>query len=318
MRSRKLFGSVAVAAAVALPLSACGASSDAAGGDSVALRVASNSNTSALPMWVADKKNLCEDHGIDLQFQKIENIGTLPPALGKSFDVIFTTPVQAIMATSEGIPVTQVAGASIETPENEASYLMTNKDSGITDLSQLEGKRLGVLTEVGTLHYSTLLLLKKAGVPLDSLEIVQVDGPVQADQLKAKRVDAVETVRPFNKALAASGAVNIGTPFSSLGDTISPIWWGAGHKWTKENPKVVEDLQACLTDAIDFIEENDAEARDIMQEYTGLPAEIAESFELPQYDASVRPDDTAKWLDGMREVVNFKEEIDLDVLSAKN
>lgn len=81
---------------------------------------------------------------------------------------------------------------------------------------------------------------------------------------------------------------------------------------------MVEDLQACLTDAIDFIEENDAEARDIMQEYTGLPAEIAESFELPQYDASVRPDDTAKWLDGMREVVNFKEEIDLDVLSAKN
>jgi NitT/TauT family transport system substrate-binding protein len=321
MRRRTKY--LAAASIVALAATACGGSSDGSTGDAkaaassgpVTVRIASNSNTSALPVWTAVEKNLCDSHQIKLAFTKIENIGTLPPALGKSFDVIFTTPVQAISATSQGIPITQIAGASIETPTNAASYLYVAKGSPITELKQLAGKRIGVLTEVGTLHYSSLYLLKKAGVPLDSIKIVQIDGPTQKDQLAAGRVDAVETVRPFNKGLEAAGGKSIGTPFSSVGETISPIWWGASRSWTEQNADVAKRFQACLADAGAYIKSNDAQAREVLQKYTGLPPAVAQSFELPEYDSSVRPQDTEKWFEAMREVTGFKADVDISKLS---
>ena len=286
------------------------------GGEGVTtLRVASNGNTSALPLWVAIEENLCEPHGLDIEFTRIDNVGTLPPALGTTFDVIFTTPVQAISAAAQGIPVTEIAGSSLDTAENANSYLMVGEGSPIDGVEDMEGATIGVLTEVGTLHYATLLLLKQAGVDPSSVEIVQIDGPAMADQLAAGRVDAVEAVRPFNKSVEAAGGTNIDTPFSSLADDISVIWWGANRPWAEENPDTVQAYQDCLEDGIQYIADNEAEARTVMQEYTDLPAEVAENFELPAYDASVRPQDIEKWLGAMRELELFNGDVDPEQLA---
>jgi NitT/TauT family transport system substrate-binding protein len=264
------------------------------GGEGVTtLRVASNGNTSALPLWVAIEENLCEPHGL----------------------VIFTTPVQAISAAAQGIPVTEIAGSSLDTAENANSYLMVGEGSPIDGVEDMEGATIGVLTEVGTLHYATLLLLKQAGVDPSSVEIVQIDGPAMADQLAAGRVDAVEAVRPFNKSVEAAGGTNIDTPFSSLADDISVIWWGANRPWAEENPDTVQAYQDCLEDGIQYIADNEAEARTVMQEYTDLPAEVAENFELPAYDASVRPQDIEKWLGAMRELDLFDGDVDPEQLA---
>jgi ABC-type nitrate/sulfonate/bicarbonate transport system substrate-binding protein len=311
----------AAAAALALTAAGCGSSASGNGGSGsgeekvTTLRVASNSNTSALPLWVAVDKNLCKSHGLDITFTKIENVGTLPPALGKTFDVIFTTPVQAITATAQGIPVTEIAGSSLDTEKNANSYLFVKDGSGITDVKDLAGKRIGVLTEVGTLHYSTLLLLKRAGVDPKSIHIVQVDGPSQADQLAAGRVDAVETVRPFNAAIKAKGGQDIGTPFSSLGNQISVIWWGADRTWAEKNPDTVKAYKSCLEDATKYISDHDADARQVLQKYTTLPADVAKNFELPQYDPTVRPGDISKWLDAMKELGLFNGDIDVSKLA---
>ena len=309
------------ASALTLAVAGCGSTGSSAGtagssgGGLTTLRVASNSNTSALPLWVAVDKNLCEKHGLKIDFTKIENVGTLPPALGKNFDVIFTTPVQAITATAQGIPVTEIAGSSVDTKDNANSYLFVKDQSPIHSLGDLAGKKIGVLTEVGTLHYSTLLLLKQAGVDPGSVSVLQVDGPSQADQLAAGRIDAVETVRPFNAAIQAKGGRSIGTPFSSLGDEIGVIWWGANRQWAEANPTTVSAYQQCLNDATTYISQHDAEARQTLQHYTTLPANVATSFELPKYDASVRPGDIQKWLDAMKDLGIFKGDVDVSKLS---
>jgi len=308
---------LAAATAVTLVTAGCGSSSGNAGtiGGVTTLRVASNSNTSALPLWVAVEQNLCEKHDLKIKLTKIENVGTLPPALGKTFDIIFTTPVQAITATAQGIPVTQIAGSSLDTEANANSYLFVQDQSPIRGVSDLAGKKIGVLTEVGTLHYATLLLLKQAGVDPASVQILQVDGPNQADQLASGRIDAVETVRPFNAAIQARGGRSIGTPFSSLGNEISVIWWGANRQWADEHASTVQDYQACLEDASAYIKQHDAEARQVLQKYTNLPEDVAKSFELPLYDPSVRADDIKKWLDAMKDLRLFNGDVDVSQLT---
>lgn len=305
-------------AAFALLLAACGSdggSKSGSGGGSDTIRVASNSNASALTVWVALDKGIFKKHGLDVKYTKVENVGTLPPALGKSFDVVFVTPVQAIAAAAQGIPITEVAGSSLDTTSDPNSYLMVKKGSPIKELSDLKGKTIGVLTEVGTLHYGTLNMLKQAGVEPGDIKIKQVDGPSQLDQLNAGRVDAVETLAPFSQQLEQAGAQSLGTPFASLGDEISVIWWAASNKWADQHDDKVQAFQDSLEEAAQYIQDNDAEARTVLQKYSGFPAEVVKNFPLPKYDPSVRPDDIGVWLKTMQDVAGFKDKVDVGKLT---
>jgi ABC-type nitrate/sulfonate/bicarbonate transport system substrate-binding protein len=316
---------VVALAAVMLGATGCGSaneSSPAAAGtadvaEAATIRVASNSNASVLTMWVALEKGIFAKHGLDVKYTKVENIGTLPPAVGKSFDIVFVTPVQAIAATAQGIPLTEVAGSSTDTTQAVNSYLMVKKGSSITSLQGMKGKTIGVLTAVGTLHYATLNMLKKAGVEPSDVKIVQVDGPSQLAQLSAGRVDAVETLAPFSEQLKKNGAVNLGVPFESLSDSISVIWWAAGTEWAAKHADEATKFRESLAEAETFIEQNDAEARTVLQKYSGFPADVVKAFPLPDYDSSVRPQDLPIWLQVMKEVAGFKGNVDVSKLAVQ-
>lgn len=324
MRSVRRLMVIAIATAM-LGATSCGSGSESpqgAGGtadvaEAATIRVASNSNASALTMWAALDKGIFANHGLDVKYTKVENIGTLPPAVGKSFDIVFVTPVQAIAATAQGIPLTEVAGSSTDTTEAVNSYLMVKKGSSIRSLSDMKGKTIGVLTAVGTLHYGTLNMLKQAGVQPSDVKIVQVDGPSQLAQLQAGRVDAVETLAPFSEQLKKNGAVNLGVPFASLSDSISVIWWAAGTEWAAKHPDEVKKFRESLAEAETFIEQNDAEARTVLQKYSGFPADVVKSFPLPDYDSSVRPQDLPIWLKVMQDVAGFKGTVDVSKLAVQ-
>src|SRR3954468_588473 len=216
MRLTRIFAGAAVALAC-LTASACGAGgSGGAGGGDGTLRVAANTNATMLPFWAAQQQGFFKDHGLDVNLTNIENVATLPPALGKSFDIVLSTPTLVISSNEQGIPVSWVSGSSVDSVQHKSGALMVMKDSGITKPSQLDGKTIGVLNESGTLHIATAYWLKQEGVDLDSLNVVQVDGPSQPDQLKSGRIDAVESVTPFTGQIEAAGATSLGVPYRSL------------------------------------------------------------------------------------------------------
>ncbi len=322
MQFLKRIAMVATAVIMVAAATSCGdgtpagtGANDGASSSGATIRVASNSNASVLPLWVALDKGIFKKHGLTVNYTKVENIGTLPPAIGNSFDVIFITPVQAIAATAQGIPVTEIAGSSTDTTADPNSYLMVKKGSSIRQLSDLKGKTIGVLTAVGTLHYATLNMLKQAGVSPDEVKIVQVDGPSQAAQLGAGRVDAVETLAPFSVQNKAAGATSLGIPFESLSDSISVIWWAAGNEWADQHRDEVKRFQAALAEAKTYIESNDAKSRDVLQKYTGFPAKVVKSFSLPAYDPTIRPQDIPIWLKVMQDVAGFKGNVDVSKLT---
>jgi NitT/TauT family transport system substrate-binding protein len=314
--SGRLAAGAVAAVAVSLVLAGCGGDSDSSnagssGGEgTLTLRVASNSNSTALPFWVAQSQGIFKDHGLDVKYTKIENIATLPPALDKSFDIVLSTPTLAISSTAQGIPVTEVAGSSVDSDANPASFLMAGKDSGVTKASQLGGKTIGVLNETGTLHIATLYWLQQEGVDLKSLNIVQVDGPAQADQLRSGRVDAVETVTPFSGQIESVGGVDLGTPYRSLADEISPIYWAARTDWAKKHDEEITRFKAALDDAQTFIASNDGKARDVLQKQTGYTDEIVAGLSFPTFDTKVRQQDVELWLKAMKAVTAFKGDVD--------
>lgn len=55
--------------------------------------------------------------------------------------------------------------------------------------------------------------------------------------------------------------------------------------------------------------------RKTLGDRTGFPAQVVKSFELPSYDAAVRPQDVDRWLTAMRDVNGFKGQVDTKKLT---
>jgi ABC-type nitrate/sulfonate/bicarbonate transport system substrate-binding protein len=303
---------VAMAVAASMTVTACGGS-DSGGssgsGGAVTLRVASNSNSTALPLWVAMDQGLAKKEGLNIEYTKIENIATLPPALGSSFDIVLSTPTLAIASTAQGIPMVEVAGSSVDSDANPASFLMVGGNSGIHDVKGLNGKTIGVLNETGTLHIATLYWLKQQGVDIGSLKVVQVDGPAQADQLKSGRIDAVETVTPFSGQIQAVGGVNLGTPYRALADQITPIYWAAKKDWAQGHDQEITKFIAALQAGQDSISKDEQAARKVLQVQTGFPEAVVAKLSLPTFNTEVRQQDVALWLKAMQEAKGFKGDV---------
>ena len=300
-----------------LLLAGCGSSGDGGDGDQATIRIAGNSNAAALPVWVGAEHGFFEKCGLDAKYTLIENISTLPAALGKSFDIALSVPPLLVTAADQGIPIQEVAGATLNTRENPQTFLVAPKGSDIKSVEDLEGKTLGVQTITGSTHLGTKMWLKKAGVPYDSVKIVQVDGPAQADQLKAGRIDAVETLAPFSTSILKLGD-SIIDPQSSIAPEVSGIFWTASPKWVKDNKDALECFRSGLDDAREFIEGNEEEAKAVLQKQTGLPDDIVADTVLPTYTSDVRPDDLGKWLNAMKEVGGFTGDVDVASLVVEN
>lgn len=306
---------------LALTVAACGGGATESGSGDTAegpttVRVAHNSNAANLPARIAAENGyFSEDCGYEVEFTMVENIVTLPPALGRSFEIVQTAPTNMIQASSQGINMVAAAGATLDVPSNPTAGVITTEGSGITDVNQLDGKTLGVLNETGTLHTATKFWLQKAGVDLESVEIVQIDGPAQADQLLAGRVDAVETVAPFRGTiLAREGTVDLGDPYLQMAPEIGAILWGAERGWAQENSEALDCYRESLAKAIKDIETDEETARAVLKEYTGLPDDIVTKTVFPTYISDVRPQDLEAWLEALQAVENFKGDVALEDL----
>ncbi|MBQ0905014.1 ABC transporter substrate-binding protein [Micromonospora sp. U21] len=274
------------------------------------MRIAGNTNAAALPVWLGIQRGYFKDCGIDAKYTVVQNITTLPAALGRSFDLALTVPPVLISAASQGLPVVEVAGATLNSRENPQTFLVAKEGSGINTVADLRGKKLGVQTITGSTHLGTKLWLKRAGVPYDSVQIVQVDGPAMADQLRSGRVDAMETLAPFSTSVLKHGK-SIVDPQAAVASTVSGIFWAADEKWASSQSKAISCFQQGLKKSADFIGSNTDEAKQVLKQQTKLPDDIVNGTDLPTYTAEVRPDDLKLWEDAMKEVGGFKGDVDV-------
>lgn len=255
-----------------------------------------------LPAWVAKEKGFFAKHGLDVSLTVAQNLSLLPGTVGRQFEFAPSTATDLLKAVASGLDVVAVAGEVFETEDNASTHLMVAKDSGITSAKDLSGKLIATPTIGGVIHVATLYWLKKNGVDPASVRAVEVPFPNMADQLKAKRVDAVESLEPFVSALKAAGNVSLTAPLLSAGkDVLFPFWISSGE-WARANKATVTAWKASLDDAIAFIKQNPDEARAILAQYTKLPEAVVKATPFPTYRTSITVKDIELWENVLREV----------------
>jgi NitT/TauT family transport system substrate-binding protein len=263
-----------------------------------------------LPAWVAKEKGFFAKHGLDVTLSVAQNLSVLPGTVGRQFEFVPSTAPDLLKAVASGLDVVAVTASVFETEDNISTQLMVAKDSGIASAKDLSGKLIATPTIGGVIHVSVLYWLKKNGVDPASIRAVEVPFPNMADQLKARRVDAVEAVEPFVGALKAGGNVALTAPLLSAGkEVLFPFWISSGE-WARAHGSTVAAWKASLDDAIAFIKENPEEARAIVAQYTKLPEAVVKATPFPTYRTAITVSDVNVWANVLREIGQLTTPVD--------
>ena len=267
-----------------------------------------------LPAWVAKEKGFFAKQGLDVTLTVSQNLSLLPGTLGRQFDIAPTTPTDHLKAAGSGLDIVAIAAEAYETTKNPTTHIIVTKESGLTSAKDLAGKLIATPTIGAVIHVATLYWLKKNGVDYNSIRAVEVPFPNMADQLKAKRVDAIESLEPFAGGLLKAGNVSLGLPVLSPGDDVLFTFWIAQGAWAKANPNVIKAWIAGLEEAKTFIEKDPVEARKIVAQYTKLPEAVVQAVPFPEYRFKMKADDLQVWVNVLREVGQLEKDVDKDKL----
>lgn len=266
--------------------------------------------TTGLPLNVAKAKGIFERHDLDVTLDQAANISDIPATLGRQYDIALGTATDLIRAGGAGLDVVQVAGNTNSTKANPFVQLIVRANSGITDVSQLAGKTVGSPTLSGVIHAGVQYWAKQKGVDPNAIKGVEAPSPNLPDQLKAGQVDAVEALEPFATTLKNAGNVSLGDPFAAIADPLATNFWIAQGAWAKANRPAVDRFVQSLKEAETYIEQNNTEARQILQGYTGMAAPVANSVALPTYNFDIRTQDLAIWVKVLKDIGQFSGNVD--------
>lgn len=315
-RDRRVF--VAIALALGLVVTGCGSSSSSSTGSGTpttaagptALRIGYVPATTVLPLQLAKAEGIFDRNNLKVTLTEVGNISDLPATLGRQFDVALGTATDLIRAGGAGVDVIQVAGNTNSTAANPFVKLIVKPDSGITDVAQLQGKKVGSPTLSGVIHAAVKYWAKQKGVDPSTIGGVEAPTPNLPDQLKAGRIDAVEALEPIATTLLKTGNVSIGDPFAAIADPLATNFWISQGSWARSHRDAIGRFVESLKQAQAFIDSNPAEARKVLQGYTNLPEAVASTVPLPTYNFDIRADDLDTWVRVLNDIGDFKGNVD--------
>lgn len=308
---------LATASALALTacLSACSFASDGSGADGAGkVRLAINNTAASLPAVVADELGFFKDQGVEIDVTTVTDISKIPPTLGKQYDIGFGVQPTLILAASKGIDIAMVSGNAITSEEKPEYVVMARPDAGIKGPKDFAGKKLGSPTLNGNIHTGTLYWLEQNDVDPESVNSLQVPTATMVDQLEAGLIDAAEMQQPYIELAREAGMVEAGYALGAVSDPTSMSSWQAERAWAENNLETLKKFRSALDEAIQWISDNDDEARDLLAEFTGLDRDVIGDAPLSTYSTEMSVDSVEQWDAPMRAVTSFNADLDYSSL----
>jgi NitT/TauT family transport system substrate-binding protein len=221
--------------------------------------------------------------------------------------------VTSIMAgKDQNLPLKPIAaGVAGAATEDKAWDALLAPKGGVTDVKQLEGKKVSVNTLKNLPEVAVRNSLEKAGVDVSKVQFVEIPFPDVPAALEAKRVDAAFAVEPFVGASLAAGATKLAEPFEELAPDLTIAEYFTTEKYAKENPEVVERFTRAMNKSLDFAQQNPDEVRRIITTYTKTPEAAAEKMVLPTWGSTVNGDAMNTLVEASKKYGVLKGDVDV-------
>jgi len=242
------------------------AAAPAAAQEAPVVDVVIGNNFGHLPMFVGVDKGLFKRHGVDVRL-KIVNTGTdMVSAMQKREVEIGDMSVTTFLKARHGGDPFRVIGIIMNdaTRDNadEPLAIVARKDSGVTKVEDLKGKRVGLAKAQTSDEYFKMVLARR-GMKYEDISVENIMAPpALAPALKDGKVDAVVSWEPYNTAVLDQ------VPDSYVvlrgGGHLSYVMIATAHEPTIRNkPELIRAFVAGLAAASQYTRKNRAEAVEI-------------------------------------------------------
>lgn len=143
-----------------------------------------------------------------------------------------------------------------DAPNPDGVGVMVRKDSGITSLEQLKGKKIGTL-EGGNHHYLAILALESAGLTVEDVEWVYPEDAAQGRSLfETGAVDALASYDPFFASAEVEMDVLTLTEDQVYDGYPNRTFYFASENFAKNHPELIELILEATDRADQWANEN--------------------------------------------------------------
>ncbi|MEC1476790.1 aliphatic sulfonate ABC transporter substrate-binding protein [Bacillus haynesii] len=225
-----------------------------------------------------------EKDGYKVEWKLFTHGGTLLEGIySKSIDFGHAADGSGIFAQASGKPLVY-AGADAPNPEGVG--LMVLKDSGITSIEQLKGKKVGVL-KGGNHHYLTVLALESVGLSADDVQWVYPEDAAQGRSLfETKEVDALASYDPFFAGIETELDTITFTENKDYGYPNRTFYY-ATPDFSKNHPDLVKTIIDTIDKSDQWANENKDEVTALLSKALGINEKIiAKAVERRTYGAT--------------------------------
>lgn len=279
LRTRVAASAVAILSLVTL--AACGGSSDAA-------KAGTTFRVAYLP--TANYLTTVKDSGyLEEEGKKVDTdikwVGPLDPIT--AYDTV-TAGEADVSSTGTGYFV-NLAGTgdqwmafALEKYSGKSQGIVANKQSGVTSLKDLYGKKVGIDNPGGTGDYLLNLAFKEAGLDVSKVEKVTLDTSTFATAFTSGKVDAIAS---YDQNLAAAQAVEGSTVLITGADMNSYNWsiHIVSRKFAEAHPKALKAMYDGLVREAARAKKDPSVITDTYKEF-GAPDALLEqikTFDVP-------------------------------------
>src|SRR5262245_26343324 len=275
-----------VLACLALVVAGCDTDKSVQSGQQLTtLRVATYPAGSTLPAHAALTKGIFERNGLRVEFTEGTDLPVFMAALAKGqYDIVMSVPTLVLIGIEKGVDL-QIISSLQRSSSQRPNAVWISKDPAVESLGQLKGKTVAVPSLTGIIIDALVYLLSRNGVARNDVKFVQTPFPTMGDQLAAGRVDAAVASIPFNDVIAARGFrihddVVVAAVRDASGGTVESAMtsvWTASGTFGREHAETVSAWRKSLSAAIEFLDANPAEARQMMQDWLKIPAGVLDA-----------------------------------------
>jgi NitT/TauT family transport system substrate-binding protein len=308
---------------LALVVAGCGTDTAPQSGQQLTtLRVGIYPAGSTLPAHAALAKGIFERNGLRVEFTEGTDLPVFMAALAKGqYDIVMSVPTLVMIGVEKGVDL-QIISSLQRSSAQRPNAVWITKDPAIESLAQLKGKTIAVPSLTGIIIDATVYLLSRNGVARNDVKFVQAPFPTMGDQLAAGRVDAAVASIPFNDAIAARGfrihddVVVDAVRDASAGtvETAMTSVWVASRTFGREHAETVSAWRKSLSTAIEFLDANPAEARQMMQDWLKIPAGVLDGAPLPDWDVAITPQELPPYITISKAVGSTRSDPDVNTL----
>ena len=268
------------------------------------------------PVYLGQKQGFFKDHHINLSVESGQGgAAIVPGVMSGQFQFGFSNVTSLMLARDQGLPIKIVAPGNSSTGQApDFSAVVVKGNSPIKSAKDLEGKTVAVNTLKNIGDTTVRESIRKDGGNPDKVNFVELAFPDMPAAVANGRVDAAWVVEPFVTISKSQGDRVVAWNLVDTAPSLMIAGYFTSEKLIQDNPQLVKDFTAAITESEKYAQEHPDEARAIVQTYTEIDDTLISKITLPKWPTTVNRESTQKLADLAKQDGLVKQPVDVNAL----